>query len=292
MQRLLSRACLALLAALLCTALLPAASLAASAPSIGSESASVSEDDATLEVPVRPEGLATKYQFWIEYAACQSAAGGGPCEAIVVKQVGEGQLPAADEERVLSAQLSGLQWSYTYAFWVVASNADGTSEGPLRTFTVPSAPPEDSPVGGGVPAEFKAETWNMEGARREGEEAPRLEAEREALQKEAEERPAREAAERAAREREIREAGERAGREAAARELLAAQQGAQCLVPALRGDSLAAARSALRRQHCRLGEVARPRRHDGALVVTGQSDPRGTRLPPGASVALRLGDRR
>ncbi len=145
-------------------------------------------------------------------------------------------------------------------------------------------------TGAGPPYEHKAESWNEEGAKREAEEAPRLEAERQAKHREAEERPAKEAAEHAVKEREAREAGERAGREAVERERLASA--AMCRVPSLKGDSLAAARSALTKAHCKLGRVLTPQRRHGALIVTSQGSPSGTKLPRGAAVAVRLGTRR
>jgi hypothetical protein len=62
-----------------------------------------------------------------------------------------------------------------------------------------------------------------------------------------------------------------------------------CLVPALRGRSLADARAALKRADCRLGAVTRPRRARGRLVVVRQSAPRGSRLAADAAVAVVLG---
>jgi hypothetical protein len=286
-------ASLAVLGVVVCCAVPPTAALASSAPEIGAESVSVSGNSATLEAPIRPGALETKYEFWLEYPVCQLPSGGVLCDAIVVQPIGAGRFAASVEEGVAGVRLSGLQWGYSYTVWVIADNADGTREGSPQTFTIPAAPPpgDTGGSGGGAPVEFKAESWNTEGAERVGGEAPRLEAEREAQRKEAEERPVEEAAQRAAKEREVREAAERAGRAAATRELPPRPQDAPCLVPALKGDSLAVARAVLRQQHCELGAVARPRRHGGALVVTAQSRPRGTKLPHGAGVALRLGGR-
>jgi hypothetical protein len=118
------------------------------------------------------------------------------------------------------------------------------------------------------------------------EEAPRVAAEERAQQKEAEERPAKEAAERAAKEHDIREAGERAGREAGERAALA--RSPRCVVPSLKGDSLARARRALDRAHCRLGRLSESRRYHGPLVVIKQSVQNGRELAADASVALTL----
>jgi hypothetical protein len=63
-----------------------------------------------------------------------------------------------------------------------------------------------------------------------------------------------------------------------------------CVVPRLKGKTLAKARSALTVAHCALGKVTRPkraRRH--AKLVVGSTKPTaGTKLPDGAKVALRL----
>jgi hypothetical protein len=130
------------------------------------------------------------------------------------------------------------------------------------------------------------------GAERVGAEAPRREEEREAEKKEEEERPAKEAAARAAKEREVRETGERAGRERVERERAEAERNStasvQCVVPRLKGDSIGAARTALRKGHCVLGRVSQPVRHRGPLVVTTQSARAGSKLADGAAIAVRL----
>jgi Tol biopolymer transport system component len=69
-----------------------------------------------------------------------------------------------------------------------------------------------------------------------------------------------------------------------------------CVVPHLKGDSLAAARRALIGAHCALGKVRRPKRphqrppgrRRWALLVAGQSPRPGTVKPAGASVQLKL----
>src|ERR1700742_2114797 len=62
-----------------------------------------------------------------------------------------------------------------------------------------------------------------------------------------------------------------------------------CVVPPLRGDSLATARRDLSAAHCRLGSVHRPAGHHGAQRVTKQSVRAGKRLANGARVSLWLG---
>jgi beta-lactam-binding protein with PASTA domain len=63
-----------------------------------------------------------------------------------------------------------------------------------------------------------------------------------------------------------------------------------CTVPKLKGKSLAAATSALRRAHCALGKVTKPKKHSkGKLVVTSSSPSAGTKRPKGTKVKLTLG---
>ena len=62
-----------------------------------------------------------------------------------------------------------------------------------------------------------------------------------------------------------------------------------CVVPPLRGDTLATARRALSAAHCRLGSVHGPARHHGTLRVTRQSARAGKRLANDARVSLWVG---
>ncbi len=281
---------LGLLGVVVCCAGLPAVSLAASEPSIGAPSAEVGGNEATLKAPIRPEGLETRYEVWLQ---CTSAS----CASSEGHRVADGSIEAARLEEEIDVPLMSLEWNASYSFEVIATNKDGTVSSDPQTFATGTPPPAGCPDGcGSKPAEFKAESWNNEGASREGNEAPRLEEEREAKAKEEAERPAKEASARAAHEREVREAGERAGREAAERERLAKENSARqaaaamCRVPSLEGDSLAVARRALGKAHCRLGKVSKPRgHHHQRLVVTGQSAKSGRTLTGGATVAVKLG---
>ena len=244
------------------------------------EASAVSQTGATIEAGIDPQASATSYEILLE---CQNATRGTTCEPLTVgaqRQVGT--LPADSAVHTVTAVMTGLQPGYLYKYDVIATNAAGregyVGSGFITCPATGSCPPQ--PYLGGM------SLWNIEGARRAAEEAPRLEAEREAKRKEAEERPAREAAEQAAKERAAREAGERAGREAATR--TQALHDGKCVVPLLRGDSLAVAKRALRRDHCRLGRVtvARPSSH--ALVVGRQSIRSGRILAGGAKIALVL----
>jgi hypothetical protein len=64
---------------------------------------------------------------------------------------------------------------------------------------------------------------------------------------------------------------------------------AQCVVPALRGDSLAQARRALRKASCTLGSVRKSRGTHGRIVVRKQDPRAGSKLATGAAVAVKLG---
>ncbi len=279
----------ALLAALgiaVCCAVLPAASFASSAPSIGSTSAKVSQNEATLKAPIRPHGLETKYEIWLQ---CTSQS----CTSTEGQRVADGSIQAGRLEQEVSVALTSLVWETTYRFEVIASNTDGTVRSYPQTFETGSPPPPGCPDGCSEdkPVESKLEQWVLEGAEREAKEAPKLEEEREAKAKEEAERPAKEAAARAAKEREVREAGERAGREAAEQEAKV-NAAPSCVVPRLKDDSLAVARHALGKAHCKLGKVSKPRGQHKTLVVTGQGTKGGKRLANGAAVAVKLGPAR
>jgi hypothetical protein len=277
-------ALLAVLGVAVCCTALPAVSLAASKPSIGAPSAEVGGNEATLKAPIRPGGLETNYEVWLQ---CTSQS----CTSTESHRVADGSINSGLEHEV-NVLLTSLEWNTSYTFEVIASNKDGTVSSYPQTFTTGSPPPAGCPDGcsENKPYESKLEPWVLEGAEREAKEAPRLEEEREAKAKEEAERPGKEAAARAAHEREIREAGERAGREAAEREHLAEQASAvACLVPSLKGDSLGAARSALSKAHCKLGKVSKTRGHHKTLVVSGQSAKSGKTLADGAAVAVKLG---
>lgn len=238
---------------------------AAQVPEVGYMSASsVSTASATIEASINPESGETSYEIQLE---CQGPiASSQNCEPLTVgPQRLQGTLPAGFETKVVTDAVTGLQPGYAYKYRVIAANWAGREGFVGAGFQ--TCPPE----GSCPPQPYRPgmSLWNIEAAEREAEEAPRLEAEREAKM--------REAAERAAREREIREAAERIGRKRA------------CVVPQLKGDSLAKARHALHGAHCSLGKVTEPHGHHGPLVVVRQSVRSGSRLAPGSRVALKLG---
>jgi hemolysin type calcium-binding protein/PASTA domain-containing protein len=61
-----------------------------------------------------------------------------------------------------------------------------------------------------------------------------------------------------------------------------------CIVPKLRGRTLARARVLLARAHCRVGKVTRVRSHVKRGIVLGQRPAAGRRQAPGAKVSLRV----
>lgn len=262
---------------LLCLFFVAPASAATQAPEVQWEAASrVSTTDATAEASIDPEGGETSYEIWLE---CGEAPGiDQQCEPLTANpQRHQGTLSPVSEPVIVTDAVTGLQPGTFYKYRVVATNSAGRSGIVGAGFrTCPSTGP--CPMQPYAPGEA---LWNLEGAEREAQEAPRLEAEREAKHREEEERPAKEAAERAAKEREIREAGERAGREQAER----TQPSGSCVVPRLAGDSPKVARRSLRRAHCGVGSVVKPR-VGGHLVVVGQSVPGGVKRPPGFKVRV------
>jgi hypothetical protein len=293
---------LALIGAAIYSGSMPAASLASSPPTIESESVShVTEHGATLEAQIKPDGLETIYAFWTEHEVCPRTlpVNEQECYVVLLGPLEEGRLLASDQGQTVSASLTGLEADNTYAYLVLATNSAGPATGMVKSFrtaqtgggletegkTIPI--PENTPT----PFERKIEPWAAEslaaGAARAAalaEEKAKELAERQRLEspqyKEEQER----------KEVEAREAEERA--EEAAWSSTKRSSATMCCVPSLRGDSLAAARSALRSAHCKLGMVTKPRRHNGALIVVRQSRPHGTKLRHGTAIAVDLGTRR
>ena len=85
----------------------------------------------------------------------------------------------------------------------------------------------------------------------------------------------------ATKEREAREAAERLAKHPSSPAL--------CVVPRLKGDSLATARNALSKAHCKLGKVSKSPGHHKPLLVTAQGPKTGKTLPNGAPIAVTLG---
>ena len=71
--------------------------------------------------------------------------------------------------------------------------------------------------------------------------------------------------------------------------LLTPASAATCVVPKLKGKTLAQAKRLLGRAHCKLGKVTQPAKHKHTLVVVSQTPVAKKTLPSGAKVSLRLG---
>jgi hypothetical protein len=220
-----------------------------------------------------------------------TGAFGQTIPAASVREVGVSSGEPTVEVR---ASVSGLQPSTTYHYRVVAVTESGVFDGVDMIFTTPSEesvgplegsplPPAENPV---TPFEPPMESWvgSSAGAGAERELAAAK------VEQEARERAQwlaspqyREEQER--KEVQVKEEETRA-QEAVERRVAQAQR---CVVPALKGDSLALARAAVRRAHCRLGRVLAPRIHHGLLVVIRQSVRAGLRRHAAATVAIQLG---
>ncbi len=237
----------------------------------------------TVNAQINPEGLETSYEVKL---ACSSCAPVGYSPAT-------GTLPAVNEPRIVTLSLTGIAPG-SYRFDVLAHNSAGEANWPGE-FTVPEVPPGACPDG--CPASKNEENtaevpqWYNHLS---DEESNKTLKEYEAKQaKEHEETKAREAAQLAAEAAELEQAEQREAQEAAARERSEREEAEAehpaCRVPALKGDTLVAARRALAKAHCRLGVLHQPADHHGTLRVSAQGAPAGELLAHGARVALWIG---
>jgi hypothetical protein len=137
-------ALLATVAVAVSGAVLPAAALAATQPAIASLSASeVTQNNATLEAQIKPDGLETTYELVMEDPC------GSPMECIRVPQLLTGSIPAGatGESLSINLQSSGkhlnIEPETTYGYWVVAKNSAGTVESSrvFKTLAANTAPP-------------------------------------------------------------------------------------------------------------------------------------------------------
>jgi hypothetical protein len=125
-------------------ATLPAAALAAAQPAIASLSASqVTQDNATLEAQVKPEGLETTYELRMD-DPCKP-----PMECIRVPQLLTGSIPAGTTAESLSIDLQNsgkhlnIEPNEEYEYVLTAKNSAGTVESSrvFKTLPADSAPP-------------------------------------------------------------------------------------------------------------------------------------------------------
>jgi hypothetical protein len=267
--------CMATSALTLSAVIAPTA--ASAAPLIGPVSyGGRASGEGGVEAEINPNWLVTTWEIWLN------------CPGEPRCQHTEGQLPADNESYTVDLKFTGLEPGATYHFAIEAKNSAGSAF-QNGEFTVQQIPPGSAPNGSKVTEPYAPPElpWaNQSGA----EGAAQTVAEQRA--KEHEEQHANEAAaQRAAAIKRAEEQAQQAEADAAARRREEAEHSA-CVVPALKGDTLTAARHTLAKMHCRLGAVHRPAHHRGALYVSAQSAPVGEHLAYNAPVALMLGARR
>ena len=120
----------------------------ASPPSIESESVShITETDATLEAQINPDGLETTYEFFLAEPEPRCLEAHPPCMIAqrAPRQLPGGTLPASYTSHGVSLDLNGAGVSLIpggeYKYWVVATNAAGTTQLPSQRFTALGGPP-------------------------------------------------------------------------------------------------------------------------------------------------------
>ncbi len=264
------------------------AAAAAGEPIISEGTAKEVGKEVLVEAQINPEGLETSYEILVEcpdHALCQTT---------------EGKLSAINETRVVHLTLTAPQPDATYLFTVAARNAEGKASASwsfqVPQLTAPVIPPGACPDGCSKNEQYDSETpsWYTELSNSESNATLK---EYEAKQaREQQEKKAKEAARYATEEAELKQAEEREAQEATARERTEREEEEAehpaCRVPALKGDTLTAARHALASAHCRLGAVHQLAHHHGTLRVSAQGAPAGTRLVGEARVTLTLGAKR
>jgi hypothetical protein len=114
------------------------------APSVESESVShVTQNDASLEAQINPEGRETTYEFYLEAPSCFSR-GPGACEASGGVPIAKSTIPAGFIGRSVSVDIAtawhSLSANTLYGYRVVASSASGTSSGAENTFRTAPGP--------------------------------------------------------------------------------------------------------------------------------------------------------
>jgi hypothetical protein len=218
------------------------------------------EGTTTVSAVISPEGLETTYRITLE---CEVGEVFAECDP---SQFVEGLLPATHESYEENLHLTGLKQSDNYRFGVQARNSERENwmTGEIGEIFIPPGAGSEC-VGCDEPYETKESQWAIESG---NEAAART------LQEAREEEHAKEAA--------------KLAEEAADKQTEERPPVPACVVPTLRGDTLAVARRALRRAHCRTGKLSRPRRYRGPLAVDQQRPRAGKKLADGAAVALSL----
>lgn len=236
-----------------------------------------------LEAEINPQNSETTYEFVIAWRVLDPSERGEPVPGDPRAQ--GGPIPAGAGDVTVSGFVSGLQPGYTYWYEVIASNLAGKTRSAAQPFSYYYMGGYPDGTGAGPPYESEVSPCSIESAEHEGEAAfAEAEAERHQHAHEQEEQLAKEAA--------VRAASEAAALSRQAEEMAdagAAPRISSCIVPALRGDTLIAARRAIDKAHCRLGEVRKPRGSRGRLVVVSQTVRHGRKLAAGAVIAVTMG---
>jgi hypothetical protein len=128
---------------ILSVAALPAVTLASAAPAIERFSAShITQNDATVEAQVSPEGLETTYEVFMPEYPCRFS------ECIVLHLgLGEGSIPATATDQSISIDLASkhvsLEANEQYGVAIIAKNSAGTVEEHYNFRALPknTAPP-------------------------------------------------------------------------------------------------------------------------------------------------------
>ncbi len=92
----------------------------------------ITEQGATLEAQIDPEGSETTYALWIQCFAAPAEY--PPCEPAAARVYGEGTVGAAVSDQAVSLKVAGLQPGYFYMYWIVAANSHATTESRHRGF--------------------------------------------------------------------------------------------------------------------------------------------------------------
>jgi hypothetical protein len=246
----------------------------------------VSAAGVAYEAQIDPQNSATTYEFVIvqQLRNPENPLDYGEPAPEDLRAVG-GPIPAGAGDVTISGQVTGLEHGYTYWYEVVASNLAGeTRSGGDTWFSYFYA--------GGFPYGVPGVKYRgtppspcaLEQAKQEADRiTARTEAERQQQAHERQELLAKEAA--------VQYAAEEAAlkrREEEEADAEATSHAPACVVPALKGDTLRAARRAIDEAHCRLGEIHETHRHRGMLMVVGQSQRHGAKLADGAVIALTV----
>jgi hypothetical protein len=237
--------------------------------------------EVTVSAHINPEGLETSYEIKLECGPEEPV----PCDSIPSERQ-DGRLPADYELHEVTLTLTGLQPG-TYWFGTRAINTAGEALWVSNGLKIPSLCPngcEPLPFPEGTAPTGPVEAPYLGAANEQLNKIAIQEAERRAKEKEAEERKTRELNARPASELEHTEEPPPAVHTPA--------EHPACRVPALKGDTLTAARRALAKAHCRLGTVHRPAHLHGTLRVSAQGALAGEQLVGGARVMLTLGAKR